>query len=600
MKRESPDTDADRHAPRKKRWGRAISNNDAATLSELRRILVGPEQIRLEQLEQQIISAETVADVLPEAFARATATRERVLAIALEPAMTTAVRTVARKHSDFFGELLAPTIGAAVRKAVGDAIKIILQKFNEALERSLSIRSIQWRIEARRTGLPFAEVVLLRTLVYRVEQVFLIHPTTGIVLLHVTDESSAVQDPDQVASMLEAIDSFVREAFRPQPPGVHLNQVEIGDLTVWVDRDPSIAVAAVVRGVAPRELTNWLYEARERIRLAHQADLEQFRSDVSPFAPARSLLESLLRSGRRPAPRRAHIWIILIVAGVALLGGALIHRYLHHARLLRTYVETLQAEPGIIVTSAERDGEHMRIKGLRDSLAPAPSDVIERRGLPPPELSFEPFLSLDPQIVELRARQRLRPPADVTLTLRGGTLHASGVAPRAWITQARLLALALPGIEDFDDEALQPEEAKVEALQAAARAMERTVLYFSKNSTEFAPETELEQARARWHALSTAAEAADLPICAALVGHTDPLGSQRNNQRLSEARAAHAAHALTEGRMRPSSSRADAERIRVVGAGALHGARTRERARSVTFQVDVGTSCSNHDEERDD
>jgi OOP family OmpA-OmpF porin len=216
-------------------------------------------------------------------------------------------------------------------------------------------------------------------------------------------------------------------------------------------------------------------------------------------------------------------------------------------------------------------------------------------------------LSLDPRIVELRARQRLVPPADVTLTLRDGTLRAAGVAPRAWITQARLLALALPGIERFDEqslqaeeakvEALQPaaraletEEAKVEALQAAARALETTDLHFIKGTAELTPGTDLGHARARWHELMTAADAAGLPICVAIVGHADPSGSRRANQRLSEARAAHVARALA----------ADDALVRVVGAGVLQGARTLEQARSITFQVDVGTSCPGSDGTSDD
>lgn len=562
--------------------------------------MVGPEQVRLEQLEQRpVASADTIGDILPEAIVHASTTRAQVLSIALEPTMTTALRTVARKDADFLGEALAPTIGAAVRKAVSNAIRVMLQKFNEALERSLSIRSLQWRIEARRTGRPFAEVVLLHTLVYRVEQVFLIHPTSGIVLLHFADESCAVEDPDQVASMLEAIDSFVREAFRPQPPGVHLNYVEVGDMTVWIDRDSSLAVAAVVRGVAPRELSNWLNEARERVRLAYQAELEQFGADVSPFAPARSLLEPLLRSGRRPAPRRAHVWLVLIVAIIGSIVAALIIRAVQHARLLGTYVETLQAEPGIVVTSARQDGAHIRLEGLRDALAPAPSEVLERRGLTPPELFFEPFLSLDPQIVELRAQQRLRPPAEVTLTLQDGTLYAAGVAPRAWITQARLLALALPGIEELDEQALRveaeveapshDENAEIEALHAAARALEATILHFTQGSAEPAPGTDIATARARWHALTGAARAAGLPICVAIVGHADPIGSLRTNQRLSEARAAQAAHALT----------ADDALIRLVGAGVLHGAQTLDQARRVTFEVDIGIGCPDS-ETRDD
>lgn len=221
--------------------------------------------------------------------------------------------------------------------------------------------------------------------------------------------------------------------------------------------------------------------------------------------------------------------------------------------------------------------------------------MLERHGLTPPELSFERFSSLDPSIVELRARQRLRPPETVTLTLRDGTLHAAGVAPRAWITQADLLARALPGIEHFDDRALQAaeipedaaEQAKIEALRTAARALETTSLHFVRGSAELTPDTNIANVRSRWDQLTAAADAADLPICVAIVGHADPTGSQRTNQKLSEARADHVARALA----------ADDARIWVLGAGVRHAAQTPEQARSVTFTVDVGTSCPGGDGE---
>ena len=79
-----------------------------------------------------------------------------------------------------------------------------------------------------------------------------------------------------------------------------------------------------------------------------------------------------------------------------------------------------------------------------------------------------------------------------------------------------------------------------------------------------------------------AADAAGLPICIAIIGHADPTGSPRTNQTLSAARAAHVARALAAG--------GDDARIRIVGAGVLH-AQTLEQARSVDFQVDVGTGC---------
>ena len=44
------------------------------------------------------------------------------------------------------------------------------------------MQGLKWRVESIRTGRPFAEIVLMHSLLYRVEQVFLIHRETGLVL----------------------------------------------------------------------------------------------------------------------------------------------------------------------------------------------------------------------------------------------------------------------------------------------------------------------------------------------------------------------------------------------------------------------------------
>ena len=272
----------------------------------------------------------------------------------------------------------------------------MLERFNVALEQSLSIRSIRWRIEARRTHRPFAEVVLLHTLVYRVEQVFLIDPATGLVE-HVTADFVQARDADQVSSMLEAIDAFVREALGPQPAGVHLSRIKLGDVTVWVERDGFAAVAAIVQGTAPPDLGETLREVRERIVLTHRNELMRFQSDVAPFATVRTILEECFLCQRRSPPRRGPMILGVAAAiGLAVAGGVFgteRARAQNEARLLAAYTETLGKLPGIIVGAVKPAGDRVHIQGLRDPAAEDPAEVLARRGLPPAELQFQPFLS---------------------------------------------------------------------------------------------------------------------------------------------------------------------------------------------------------------
>jgi OOP family OmpA-OmpF porin len=548
--------------------------------------MIGPEQARLARLEERPVpTAETVGDVLPEAVARTSKRRSDALAIALEPAVTTAVRSVTRKEAEFFGEILAPAIGAAVRKAVSEAMAAMLQRFNEALERSLSIRGVKWRIEARRTDRPFAEVVLLHTLVYRVEEVFLIHAETGLVLQHVVADGTGVKDPDQVSSMLEAIDSFVREALRPQPSGVHLSSLQVGDLTVWVDRGASAAVAAVVRGVAPRDLGDRLREARERISLTHQAELARFQSDASPFLATRPALERCLFAQRRPPPKRAQIWLAAAAALAIAALGALFARGRARASELDAYVETLGSQPGILVTSAERAPHgRIRIAGLRDPLSSSPAELLARRGLTPAELRLQPFYSLDPGLVEERAQRLLGPPPNVTLAFGNGVLAATGTAPRKWIERARGLAPSLPGIERYDDGRLYDEEA-VRALRAASAALAEVEVPFARGSSVIGSAAAMRRAESRMRQVTQTAGVAGLDTCVEVLGHADPTGSEERNRELGAARATRVVEELTaRGESRGS--------LRPLGAGTWADAGSEARARSVTFRVKVGDGCA--------
>ncbi len=98
---------------------------------------------------------------------------------------------------------LAPIIGDAVRKAVANALRGMAESINFTLERSLSWESIKWRFEAWRTGKTFGDIVLLRSLRYKVQQVILIHSETGSVLQELNAPGGGIKQPELASSMLD-------------------------------------------------------------------------------------------------------------------------------------------------------------------------------------------------------------------------------------------------------------------------------------------------------------------------------------------------------------------------------------------------------------
>src|SRR5215471_6380953 len=224
-------------------------------LDELRRLILGGEIDLLERLRQVIDDPERLGLAVGRALPTAVATSDMRLGHVLAPALERATETSIRNDPRILVDILQPVIGPAIRKSVGETIDNSFQSLNESLRQSLSWRGLRWRIEAWRTGKPFAEVVLNHSLVYQVEHVFLIHNHTGLLISHVAAPDAASQDPQLVSSMLTAIQDFVRDSFGESGgSGRALDAVRLGDMLLWCEEGPFALLAAVIRGTPPESL----------------------------------------------------------------------------------------------------------------------------------------------------------------------------------------------------------------------------------------------------------------------------------------------------------------------------------------------------------
>src|SRR5215813_9506722 len=256
------------------------------TLEELRHLIIGPEQSQLRQLQERLdnlrVRSEDVSQVLPEAVLHRSH-QDNQLSHALLPIVEEAIQSSVRENPRTLVEALFPLMGPAISRAVAHRLRSMIASLNQTLAVSVSLRGLKWRLEALRTGVPFAEVVLLHTLRYRVEQVFLIHRQTGLLLQHVMAESVRVLDAEMISSMLTAIQDFMRDSFGGSE-GESLDTVEYGDRTLWIEQGPQAILAGVVQGSAPRELKIVFQESLESIHFQMREALGSFRGDASPFS----------------------------------------------------------------------------------------------------------------------------------------------------------------------------------------------------------------------------------------------------------------------------------------------------------------------------
>jgi outer membrane protein OmpA-like peptidoglycan-associated protein len=514
---------------------------DGDVLDELRSLIVGPEQTQLRQLQQQLDTlkprAVDVGDVLPEAIYLRSG-RDHQLTNALLGHVEKALHTSVRNNPRVLLDILFPLIGPAIRKAIASALRSMIDSLNHSLDVSISLRGVKWRLEALRTAKPFAEVVLLHTLRYRVEQVFLIYRESGLLLLHVTAKAVTPQDGDLISGMLTAIQDFIRDSF-----GVHghegLATVQMGELTIWIEHGPQATVAAVVRGNGPEELRTVFQEAVEAIHLEQREHLKGFCGDAAPFESSRHHLEACLLKQYKPHEQRTSplLWII----GAAILGalGLWAGWAIQEHQRWTDFLDTLGAEPGIMVTTAEKRHGKYVLSGLRDPLAVDPTQLLQQARLDSSDVMsrWEPYQALHPPFILYRANALLAPPDTVQLSLDNDVLHARGAAPHGWIVEAERLARLIPGVAEFRREQLV--DTTLAELAVLKEQIEQDVLLFRKNSAQFAPgqEDAFQRLSAAMHRLYDLAQAAHAGVRIDILGHADATGREGKNLSLSQERA---------------------------------------------------------------
>ena len=576
-------------------------------LAELRRRLLGPEQSQLGELQARVetlaalkLNAEAVSRVLPEAVVHRSQ-QDHQLTRAFVPTVAEAIQESVNRDPQRLVDAIFPVMGPAIRKAIAAALQGMVQSLNQTLEYSVSPRGWRWRLEAWRTGKTFAEIVLLRSLVYRVEQVFLIHRDSGLLLQHVSDLAAGQGAPDLISGMLTAIQDFVRDSFQMSQHDA-LETFQVGELTVWVESGPQAFLAAVIRGAPPHGLHAQLQDALASICLEQHEALTAFTGHTEPFEASRPHLEAcLVAQAHEPTQRAAPflwLWALLIVALLSL--GGWFWTGLREHRRWTDYLERLRAEPGIVVTSATRQRGRYRLAGLRDPLAADPATFVAAAGLQPEQVvgEWEPYLAMSPAFVLTRAERILRPPASVALRLEHGVLHAAGAASQTWIAEARLRAPVIPGVSGYQDTELIDVEAKAfEAIKRLLAPPATVTLHFTEgvlSATGSAPHAWIQTSRDRaksiaeitrfqadelidldlqqWRsrreriesavllfthdaeiraaqeetfqqllqdvrALYQAAQALGRKVSLTIVGHTDSIGSDADNLRLSQRRA---------------------------------------------------------------
>jgi OOP family OmpA-OmpF porin len=528
--------------------------------------------------------AKEVSRVLPEAIS-IRSTKDNKLTASLTPPVENILKTSVERDPRTLANALFPIIGPAIRKAIAETFRRMIQSLNQTLEQSFSWQGLKWRIEALRTGKSFAEVVLLHSLLYRVEQVFLIHRQTGLMLQHVVADTTISQDGDLVSGMLTAIQDFAHDSFKLRGEEA-LETLQIGELTVWVEQGPLAILAGVIRGNAPEDLRSTLTEAIEIIHFEQMDELEHFEGDTIPFEASRHHLEACLQARYKKTKSKSSplLWLLLAALLIALV-LSIFFPVKNHLRW-KNYLERLNAEKGIVITGAEKRDEKYVVFGLLDPLAVSPEAILQETMLDPKKVihRLEPYHALHPEFVLERSKEILHPPTTVSLRLDENTLVAEGSAPHHWILTTRALVRAIPGITYFQEDNLV--DSDLAELDAIKDHIEKQSLNFETGSAELTPsrKAQAEPLIGEIKKLENVARMVGATFHIQILGHTDKSGNEEFNWILRQKRADKIRALLIENGINP-------DKLGATGAGTNEDLSEelteQDSSRRVTFHVQI-------------
>ena len=499
------------------------------------------EQLRflLEHLENSNLHAKDIAKDLPIAIILHSNYNNK-LKTALTPLIEKIIKSSFKKNVKSFADALYPVIGPAIRKAISESLKNLIQSINKTLEHSFSLSGIKWRIESIKTGKSFAEIVLAHTLIYQVEQVFLIHKKSGILLQHVMNNTSVVQDADLVSGMFNAIQSFVKDSFSVTD-GETLNLLEVGDLTVWIEQSPDFILAAVIRGIAPKELRIIFQNTLEEIQLLKSNYLENFNGDTAPFKDTEEQLNNCLQyklkeQNNRKKNKQVITWIFIIF--LISVMGLLFTSHIHKKNIWAKYLKKLQNTPGIVITSVERDNGKYYISGLRDPLSIIPAKILNNNDIDSTNIifNFKPYISIHPEIIMKRLKKLLKPPKTVNFKINNETIFCYGSAHHSWISAAIKQTNAFFYPIKFNISNLK--DIEIEEFMRLKQNINNQFISFDKYMTRYPKkeENKLNIIAADIKHIIELADTLNKKLRIKLFAHSDHIGSAKTNLRFNTKR----------------------------------------------------------------
>lgn len=572
------------------------SQQHDSELETLRSLILGQDDERI--IKRVKGEARTlVSDIVTEAL-HDRENKDGSVKHVIQPLVEDAVEQSVATNRDKLISSLYPIVGSLVRKSVSAFLNEFMEKTNQLLENSLTVRGLTWRIKAWRSGVSFAQYIATQTFVYRVEHVFLIHKETGLLLKSVALDTNTTNEAELISSMLTAINDFVGDSFLKQKDSLReeLQNVSTDNFTLMIKPGPNAIVVAAVTGNPPSYVNEQLQITLENIQKLYFSELTQFNGDNQAFDQTDNLLrECLLSESKKSAqqtkkkPWLARILVSVIVIFIAYLVNLTLQESRLHNKLM-----AIDDEAGIVVRNIEVNHlNNVTLDILRDPLATSVADWLDEKQISIVNLDVmeKRYHALDADILYRRAQKILIPYPTVDAQWQSNILTLSGTLSATSLEELLSLLVHAGFVKQSnliaDAVTLTPLAITIDNNELQKQLFNKTVgeiatiqLDFDVKSAEITPKMQAALIRLTYlvKQAETVAKQLNIPFALIIIGSSDNSGQKSTNEQLSVKRAEQASQALQQLGI-------DEKIIYTSGIGQVEVSGVENTARKVLFNV---------------
>lgn len=273
------------------------------SLEALREILFSQYRQQIADLEAELAEIE-----------RRISDKDALVAM-LSPVLGDAIRQKIRDAREEMIEALYPIIGQTIARAVNEAVRNLARTIDAQMRTSFDPGRVVRRLKARISGVSNAEMALREALPFEVEEIFLIHRETGLLLRHRSHELEESPDTDLISGMLTAIRDFAQEAFGRGEEG-QLDEIQYGNRRIVIEAARYTYLAVVVDGIEPPDFRSEMRQLAVEINLTCEETLQNYKGDSTPFIAVDEALQSLITPTLPPSSQLSTTQKRVLLGGV--------------------------------------------------------------------------------------------------------------------------------------------------------------------------------------------------------------------------------------------------------------------------------------------